>query len=122
MDSLPTIIPVGMGTDVCSRRLAPAVSPLAVVSQAALSMSSSSSTNQKTPTSGGACWRIRPLMSCALLRQLLCRIPAYTLSILSHSVLAAVCLQNPFLCWILGLVRTLLSIFSVVSEVYSSLS
>ena len=52
MENLPTFIQVGMGTAVSSRRLAQAVSQLGVVSGTALSMSSSSLTNQKTPTSG----------------------------------------------------------------------
>jgi hypothetical protein len=52
MDNLPTIIQVGMGTDVSSRWLAQAVSQLGVVSRTALSMSSSSLSNQKAPTSG----------------------------------------------------------------------
>jgi hypothetical protein len=51
-ENLPTFIQIGMGTAVSSRRLAQAVSQLGVVSGTALSMSSSSLTNQKTPTSG----------------------------------------------------------------------
>jgi hypothetical protein len=51
MENLPTFIQVGMGTAVSSRRPAQAVFQLGVVSGTALSMSSSSLTNQKTPTS-----------------------------------------------------------------------